>query len=82
MSRQETLQSACDKLNLNLNVNVNALSAVDYQDLDHMLVSHQYKLLYCYVPKVRTLFHKLKISRQYLIVVRWRARIGNEYLWR
>lgn len=42
---QDTLASECDLLGLNRSV-------PNIEKLDHILVDHKHKLLYCYVPKV------------------------------
>lgn len=43
ISRQELLQTGCAKLNP---------PQINYKELDHTLVNHKHKLLYCYIPKV------------------------------
>lgn len=45
ISRQELLMSVCDNFNL-------TSYDVPYKQLDHVLVDHKHRLLYCYVPKV------------------------------
>ncbi|CAG9815219.1 unnamed protein product [Phaedon cochleariae] len=46
ISRQEQLNSGCDNLDAKFKKKLN------YSELDHILVDHNFKLLYCYVPKV------------------------------
>lgn len=44
ISRQEQLLKVCDSIKNDSHIN--------YSQLDHILIDHQHKLLYCYVPKV------------------------------
>ncbi|KAG5882369.1 hypothetical protein JTB14_036293 [Gonioctena quinquepunctata] len=46
ISRQEQLMLGCDNISKKFKRNFNI------SDLDHILVDHNHKLLYCYVPKV------------------------------
>ncbi|XP_068899892.1 carbohydrate sulfotransferase 11-like isoform X2 [Tenebrio molitor] len=45
VTRQEQLTAGCDRYGM-------TGKGVDYDQLDHVLVDHKHKLLYCYVPKV------------------------------
>lgn len=48
LARQELIQERCGRLNLKW-----SLDELPPNQLEHILVDDEHKLLYCYVPKVR-----------------------------